>query len=220
MLAHLTLSSSYVPPLIAGISGLIRPSNATFLERLPYFSWMPFRYDTPGTYLLALGYQAGPMFSYAYSIVGMDTLFMNSMNCVVAHLVVVQGAFRSLRRRCVRRMGKGDGWDGNGLWNTEEMMGLMMVEMKKCCRHLQRVFWLVMISGQRCCLSLRRKFNKQNICPLNLPSAVYFRHKYFFRVCEELERLHKYLTLGQMLATLFILCTSLYLVSTVNSQKT
>lgn len=48
MLAHLTLSSSYVPPLI---TTLFNPSyvegpdgNVTFVQPLPYYSWMPFRY--------------------------------------------------------------------------------------------------------------------------------------------------------------------------------
>lgn len=36
-----------------------------------------------------------------------------------------------------------------------------------------------------------------------------------FRVRDELETLHKYLTLAQVTATLFILCTCLFLVSTV-----
>nr|AUF73010.1 odorant receptor [Anoplophora chinensis] len=34
-----------------------------------------------------------------------------------------------------------------------------------------------------------------------------------YKVCEDLENVHKYLTLAQMTATLFILCSCLYLVS-------
>lgn len=41
--------------------------------------------------------------------------------------------------------------------------------------------------------------------------------KFRFRVRDELEDVHKYLTLGQVTATLFILCTCLFLVSTVGN---
>lgn len=135
-LAHMTLTSSYVPPLIATARF---DGNGSFDQKLPYFSWMPFKYDTPGKYLLALGYQAGPMFSYAYSIVGMDTLFMNMMNFIVAHLLVIQGAFKTIRVRCVRRI-KGRVLRLDGLRDSEELDVEMMKEMKKTIRHLQTVF--------------------------------------------------------------------------------
>lgn len=135
-LAHLTLTSSYVPPLIATARF---DGNGTFSQKLPYFSWMPFKYDTPGLFLLALGYQAIPMFSYAYSIVGMDTLFMNMMNFIVAHLVVVQGAFRTIRVRCLKKI-KGRVMRLDGLRDSEELDVEMMKEMKKTVKHLQTVF--------------------------------------------------------------------------------
>lgn len=180
MLAHMTLSSSYIPPLI---SVLFTPNyieddngNLTFYQRLPYFSWMPFSTDTPGRYLLALGYQAGPMFSYAYSIVGMDSLFMNLMNYIGAHMHILQGAFRTIRERSVRQL-TGGVLSKDGVNNSVELDFIMKKEMRKTVRHLQTVIG----------------------------------------VCEDLEDIHKYLTLGQVLATLFILCTSLFLVSTVST---
>lgn len=48
---------------------------------------------------------------------------------------------------------------------------------------------------------------KQSGFPPRLPNC--------FRVRDEIEDVHKYLTLGQVTATLFILCTCLFLVSTV-----
>lgn len=135
-MAHLTLTSSYAPSLIqaARFQG-----NGTFSQKLPYFSWMPFRYDTSGKYMLALGYQAGPMFSYAYSVVGMDTLFMNMMNFVVGHLLVLQGAFKTIRERCVARL-KGAEVRRGGLRDSEELDLEMMGEMRKSIRHLQTIF--------------------------------------------------------------------------------
>ncbi|EFA10800.2 odorant receptor 94a [Tribolium castaneum] len=162
-LAHMTLSSSYIPPLLTVTLNPPPYQNGTlspFYQKLPYFSWMPFSYSTPRSYLLALGYQAGPMFSYAYSIVGMDTLFMNIMNFIAAHLVILQGAFASSKMRVLDP-------------------GQMNNEMKRNCRHLQTIL----------------------------------------RVSEDLERVHRYLTLGQLTATLFILCTSLYLISTTPASS-
>ncbi|KAJ8978674.1 hypothetical protein NQ317_019110 [Molorchus minor] len=179
LLAHATLTSSYLPPTITAIS-IMSGTKKELPSRLPYYSWMPFKFDTPGYYLLALGYQAIPMFSYAYSIVGMDTLFMNIMNCIGFNLTVIQGAFLTIRERCMEKV-KGPFLTSDGLYNSEEMQRHLNKEMKKICRHLQTIY----------------------------------------KVCENLENVHKYLTLAQVVATLFILCSCLYLVSTtpVNSKQ-
>lgn len=138
MLAHMTLSSSYIPPLLT--ASLNPPpygngNTSSFYYRLPYYSWMPFEHYTPKRYILALGYQAGPMFSYAYSIVGMDTLFMNIMNFIAAHLTVLQGAFMTCKQRVVKRM---ENRSGN-LHNAALVRKEMNKEMRKNCRHLQTI---------------------------------------------------------------------------------
>ncbi|RZC42074.1 odorant receptor 71a, partial [Asbolus verrucosus] len=177
-LAHMTLSSSYVPPLITAIFYPPPNGNGTtspFYERLPYFSWMPFSHTTPGTYLLALGYQAGPMFSYAYSIVGMDSLFMNTMNFIAAHFTILQGAFMTSKNRVLENFPVNSGKARDPLLVREAMNN----EMKRNCRHLQTIL----------------------------------------SVCEDLEVVHRFLTLGQAIATLFILCTCLYLISTTPASS-
>lgn len=132
MLAHMTLSSSYVPPLI---TVTLHPPSGNgsmgFYKRLPYYSWMPFNHFTPRSYLLALGYQAGPMFSYAYSIVGMDSLFMNIMNFIAAHLTILQGAFQSNKERMIEEI------SNNNLISNEKIRQKMNDEMKKNSQHLQ-----------------------------------------------------------------------------------
>lgn len=138
LLAHMTLSSSYIPPIISAVTFDIH-GNKTFTPKLPYFSWIPFNYDTPRRFLLALAYQAGPMFSYAYSIVGMDTLFMNIMNFIVAHLCLIQGAFETTRRRCLGRI-KGNDLAADRLTNSDDLSKEMINEMKTIIKHLQTVF--------------------------------------------------------------------------------
>lgn len=142
VLGHMTLSSSYIPPLL---TVLFNPNyvnddygNKTFQQRLPYFSWIPFSYDTPGKYLFAIGYQAGPMFSYAYSIVGMDTLFMNIMNYIAAHIFILHGAFRTIRTRAIKKI-NGEVLSNDNLNNSELVENVMMKEMKKSIRHLQTI---------------------------------------------------------------------------------
>lgn len=137
-LAHMTLTSSYVPALAAA-AFFKEEHNNTFSQKLPYFSWMPFAYDTPSKYIIALGYQAVPMFSYAYSIVGMDTLYMNIMNCMVAHLLIIHGAFRTLRPRCLKRIA-GKELSDDGLMDSSELSKEMMKEMKRIIGHLQTTF--------------------------------------------------------------------------------
>lgn len=138
LLAHLTLSSSYVPPIVSAVT-FDSNKNETFVPKLPYFSWVPFDYNTPSRFLFVLAYQAGPMFSYAYSIVGMDTLFMNIMNFIVAHLCLVQGAFLTTRVRCLKKV-RGDGLAPDGLNNSKDLSKKMIKDMKKIIEHLQTIF--------------------------------------------------------------------------------
>lgn len=130
-LAHLTLTSSYVPPLIATARF---DGNGSFNQELPYYCWMPFDYRTKERFLLAMGYQAVPMFSYAYSIVGMDTLFMNMMNFIVAHLLILQGSFATIKERSAKKI------ERNNLEKSEELDRVMLQEMKTSIRHLQTIF--------------------------------------------------------------------------------
>nr|ALR72556.1 odorant receptor OR11 [Colaphellus bowringi] len=178
MLAHATLISSYIPPTIAAIQSELDNPGKSLPDRLPYYSWMPFKFDTSTTYLIALGYQAIPMFSYAYSIVGMDTLFMNIMNCIGMNLEIIQGAFLSLRERAADKIA-GPLMTQDGLHNSHELKTALNREMKKVCRHLQIIY----------------------------------------RLCEDLENVHTFLTLAQTVATLFILCSCLYLVSTTPASS-
>nr|UTN00935.1 odorant receptor [Semanotus bifasciatus] len=108
-------------------------------DRLPFFSWMPFRYDTPETHLLALVYQATPLVSYSFSVIGMDFLFGNIMNCIALNLTIIQQAFLTIRERVAARV-KGPLTSGDGLSNSDELQMEMNKEMKKIVQHLQVVY--------------------------------------------------------------------------------
>ncbi|XP_060529460.1 odorant receptor 4-like [Cylas formicarius] len=173
-LAHATLSSSYIPPIISVTRYMRSDANSTHLlpEKLPYYSWMPFAYNTEKLYLLAVAYQAGPMFSYAYSIVGIDTLFMNIMNNIGSNLTIMQGAFKTLRGRTAKIVGQPI--SSLRLHENAEFTDELYKQFRKISRHLQTVL----------------------------------------HMSNQLESVYRYVTLCQITATLFILCTCLYLVST------
>jgi len=67
MLAHATLTSSYVFSTITTIQHMKGNSTVALPDRLPYYSWMPFSYDTGPKYLLAMAYQAGLCFKHIFS---------------------------------------------------------------------------------------------------------------------------------------------------------
>lgn len=144
MMAHLTVSSSYIPSIVTTFTNPNyienEQGNLTFYQPMPYFSWIPFKIDTPKAYLYALAYQMCPVLSYAYSIVGMDTLFMNILNLTGAHMSVLKGAFRSIRARCVEKM------ENMQLRFKDEksekilLDNMMANEYKRSVKHIQTIF--------------------------------------------------------------------------------
>ncbi|KAF2904685.1 hypothetical protein ILUMI_01491 [Ignelater luminosus] len=144
MMAHVTVSSSYIPPIVTTFTNPNyienEQGNLTFYQPLPYFSWIPFSIDTPKSYLYALAYQMGPMYSYAYSIVGMDTLFMNILNLTGAHMSVLKGAFRSIRGRCVEKMEKMKLLSKDEKSNKDLLDNMMRNEYKRSVKHIQTIF--------------------------------------------------------------------------------
>ncbi|KRT80698.1 hypothetical protein AMK59_5383, partial [Oryctes borbonicus] len=55
------------------------------------------------------------------------------------HMLVLRGAFKTLRRACLKRI-TGPALTPDGLRNSDELENEMITEMKKCIRHLQMVF--------------------------------------------------------------------------------
>ncbi|XP_018560873.1 odorant receptor 94a-like [Anoplophora glabripennis] len=180
-LPHLTLFASYIPPAATAILVMFEGNGTRQLpERLPYYSWVPFGFDTGPSYLIALGYQAGPMFSYGYSISGMDALCYGLMLCIAGNLAIIQGAFLTIRERSLKRI-KGPEWAADGLYNSACLNAAMNGEMRSICRNLQTVL----------------------------------------NSCKDLEHLQKYVILAQVSTIQMIICSCLYLVSTVpiNSKQ-
>ncbi|XP_017777958.1 PREDICTED: odorant receptor 4-like [Nicrophorus vespilloides] len=134
-----------------------------FSFKLPYRSYVPFNYrSSKFAYSVALVYQCFALLSCGTITVGFDMLFTSLVSFTSAHLQILQGAFRTIKIRCVNH-------------RTKNVRKDMEREMIKCVKHLQ------LIVG----------------------------------ICDALENIFTYLILLQMVVSLVVFCTCLYLISTM-----
>ncbi|GJQ85224.1 hypothetical protein Trydic_g13064 [Trypoxylus dichotomus] len=176
LFSHLVLGLGYIPAICIALWYRINDlpiTNVKTFETLPYYIHIPFEHDTALKYVLACLSQCIPMYLYVNAFIGVDSLFMNLMNFIATHMFILQGAFRTMRKRCVRKI-RGNDLAPDGLHNSDELEGFMMEEMKKCIQHLQILL----------------------------------------RSCKDIEDTFKFLSLVQALGTIYILCTTLLLLST------
>ncbi|KRT81127.1 hypothetical protein AMK59_5746 [Oryctes borbonicus] len=140
--AQLTLAFAYGPACTVSFWYYLNDvpiANVSKFEFLPYRTHIPFEHDTAIKYFFACIVQCLPLHLYMNAFVGLDGLFMNMLNLIGEHMRVLQGAFRSMRARCLKNI-KGCALTEDGLYNSEELEERMMFEMKKCIRHLQLLF--------------------------------------------------------------------------------
>lgn len=140
--ALLTLAFAYIPVAMLSLWYCLMDLPITGVktfENLPYYMYVPFKRDTALKYFLACVLQCSPCFICATVFVGIDSLFMSMMNLIGTHMLVVQGAFRTSRKRCLKKL-QGSALTEDGLYNSEELESYMMNEMKRCIKHLQMLF--------------------------------------------------------------------------------
>lgn len=123
---------------------------------LPYFSWFPFDINTYQTCNIAFIIQTIPMMFYAWQIAcKLQDLFLRSINILAllitahdiiftsimhftkAHFIILQGAFISLRERCLNKLNI---VDGREILHDEEVPELdreMMKEINQATKYLQ-----------------------------------------------------------------------------------
>ncbi|CAH0550486.1 unnamed protein product [Brassicogethes aeneus] len=127
----LTWCASYLPPIFSTLK-VLNTNDEFEPQPLPFYSWIPFSYDTPKMYLVALIYQAVAMLSTAQNIVGLDSLIMNLMNFIAYHLTLIQQAFLKITQRKLRRRFY--------LQNlSPEEHTIMEKEMKEMCKQVQKI---------------------------------------------------------------------------------
>lgn len=114
-------------------------SNVSIFQTFPYPLHMPFESDTAIKYFLACILQYLLLHFAATGLVCVDALFMNLLNIIGAQMLILQGAFRTLRKRCMKKI-IGPALASDSIHNSDELEKLMLLEMKKCTKHLQMLF--------------------------------------------------------------------------------
>nr|QBB72952.1 odorant receptor [Protaetia brevitarsis] len=135
-LCQLTLFLTYGSPIVKSFWYYIKDmpiGNVTTFQTLPTRLHPLFQCDTALKYLIACLLQFILFSLYILVIVGFDGLFMNLLNIIGEHMVILQGAFRTIRNRCLLTISGID-------LGVDELEERMMIEMKKCIRHLQMIF--------------------------------------------------------------------------------
>lgn len=68
---------------------------------------------------------------------GFDTLFIAIISYTTAQLSILQGAFKTIRPRCLRRLNMDD---KPVLYDPSNLADEMMKELNRCIKHLQTIF--------------------------------------------------------------------------------
>lgn len=105
-----------------------------YAQELPVRIRIPFDRTTKTSVLLSFVFEIIPLDIYAWIIVGLDTLFTSIMSCIGAHLMILQGGFKTIRGRCFKRLNM---VEMEMLHDSDILANEMSKEMKKCIRHLQ-----------------------------------------------------------------------------------
>nr|WKF45102.1 odorant receptor 44 [Podabrus annulatus] len=145
-----------------------------YTQPLPYFVWMPFNAEASKIhFFIGVLYVCYPALTQAWTIAGTDTLFTALVSYTSVQLRILQGAFKTIRARCIRNLNLKD--EQLTFYDSPELNDAMMKEMNKCVKHLQIIF----------------------------------------KTCEKMESIYTYLTLTQVLMSEILICTCLYLVSSI-----
>ncbi|XP_028140849.2 uncharacterized protein LOC114334908 [Diabrotica virgifera virgifera] len=138
--ATIGILASYVPPTLVALQYDENDPDSYIPDYMPYRAWMPFKIDvSTKSYLLAVLYEAIPLYSFAYSIIATDCLFINIINNITMHLRTIRGAMTSIRERTVKKI-NGPDLTPDGLYNSKELNEKMKQEMNKIIQHLQEVY--------------------------------------------------------------------------------
>ncbi|GJQ85222.1 hypothetical protein Trydic_g13062 [Trypoxylus dichotomus] len=142
MVAQCTMLVAYAPASTMSLWYYLNDVsivNMTKFDYMPFKTYVPLRYDTPMKYFLGCVIQLIPLHFHVNAFMGVDGVFMNIINLVGAHGVVVRGAFKTLRKACLKRI-TGTALTPDGLYNSDQLEREMLFEMKKRIRHLQMLF--------------------------------------------------------------------------------
>lgn len=119
-------------------NNLTNETSYNYTGKLTYFSYVPWDYtSSTKIYIITLCYQFLPTFSLAFVIVGFDTLFVTIVSYTSSQLLILQGAFRTIKERCLKKL---DMNETHTLHDPKQLSDEMMKELRNCIKHLQVIF--------------------------------------------------------------------------------
>ncbi|CAH0560046.1 unnamed protein product [Brassicogethes aeneus] len=86
--------------------------------------------------VVVLNFSVIGLISLGWITLGFDVIFTTMCSCITAHIKILQGAFRTIRPRCLMRLNLSN---QNYLHDPEELQKETMEEMKRCIKHLQAI---------------------------------------------------------------------------------
>lgn len=111
---------------------------AIYRQSLPVKVVSPFGDKTKIQFLVTFFYVIIALTFYGWMIIGIDSFLITLMNCLTANLMIIKGAIKTIRPRCLKKY---------NLPNAEsllddpiEVQEQMHREIIKCIKHLQLVF--------------------------------------------------------------------------------
>lgn len=72
--------------------------------------------------------------AHIYIVLGLDGLFVSFLSCLSAHFRILQGAFRTVKQRCLKKMQENVDQEHEKVENLNDAIN---IEMKKCVQRLQ-----------------------------------------------------------------------------------
>ncbi|KAJ8936709.1 hypothetical protein NQ318_020321 [Aromia moschata] len=229
IIPHIVISLNLVPVIVATILSLVDGENgkARLPDHLPFYAWTPFKIDTPASFSAVLAYQAVSGYLFSYIRCGTIFSFYNHMyrpnrsrlTRIHAERLLVVATYA----QAVKTLG-GQPMFLNDMSDRVSGTDAVFVSlMQFLAYHFDAIQGAFVTIRER---SLKKIEGSTALAADGLNNSEYLNSalnsemrrvcrnlQTIFKVCEDLEKAYKYVTLSQVLSTLLILCTCLYLVS-------
>nr|XP_022910818.1 uncharacterized protein LOC111421855 [Onthophagus taurus] len=124
---------------ITSVTLLTIQENVTCVEILPDPTRVRLRMESYFDCCVAIIFQGTPVLMFGWQIVVIDNLYVVILVCLESHILIVKGAFETIRTRALRKLNLTE----NNLENNKHSLDrLMEHEMKRLSKHLQLIIRL------------------------------------------------------------------------------
>lgn len=118
---------------------ILKNGQRFYQQVQPVNTVSPFGSGTKLQFFVTFIYTMIALTFYAWMIVALDSLFITIMSCISSHLKILQGAFKTVRQRCIKRTNMGFIAKQEILHDPPVLQNCVEQEVIKCIKHLQTV---------------------------------------------------------------------------------